>query len=58
MQFGEILKYEIIEQDGLIVLETDEEERDLKKLEELNIKIIDIRKYGRVRLIFLKMQDG
>ena len=44
----------MLTKDGIIILETDEEQRDLKQLNLLeNIEIKDIRKYGRVRLIFL-----
>ncbi len=41
---------------GIIIIETDEPERDLKEISNINIdyKIYDLRKYGRVSLIFLK----
>ena len=48
-----ILQYKLFAKDGIIVLETDEEERDLKELESINIEVYDVRKYGRVTLIFL-----
>ncbi|MDO5557705.1 MAG: 16S rRNA (guanine(966)-N(2))-methyltransferase RsmD [Clostridia bacterium] len=48
-----ILKEGMLKKTGIIVLETDEEERDLKQLENIDINIKDIRKYGRVRIIFL-----
>ena len=49
-----ILDNNMLTKDGIIILETDEEQRDLKQLNLLeNIEIKDIRKYGRVRLIFL-----
>ena len=49
-----ILDNNILAKDGIIILETDEEQRDLKQLEEIEkAEIKDIRKYGRVRLIFL-----
>ena len=42
--------------EGKIIIETDEPDRDIKELEEINIKdkIYDIRKYGRASLIFIK----
>ena len=50
----ELLKKEILREASLIILETDEEERELKELEKLeNIEIKDLRRYGRVKLIFL-----
>lgn len=46
----------LLENDGIIIIETDEPERDIKEIEESNIdyKMYDLRKYGRVSLIFLK----
>lgn len=49
-----ILEYKIIAKDGIIILETDEEERELKELENINLEVYDVRKYGRVSLIFLR----
>ena len=41
---------------GIIIIETDEPERDINRINNMNInyKIYDLRKYGRVSLIFLK----
>lgn len=53
-----ILDNEVLQKDGLIILETDNKERELKELENIkNIKIIDIRQYGRVKLIFLNQTE-
>ena len=49
-----ILEYEIFAKDGIIILETDEEERELKELEDIKLEVYDVRKYGRVKLIFLR----
>ncbi len=49
-----ILKKNLIGGDSIIVIETDEEERIKKEIEELSIEIVDQRKYGRAHLIFLK----
>lgn len=49
-----ILELNLLKKDGIIILETDEEERDIKELENLEIEIYDKRKYGRVRLLFLR----
>lgn len=49
-----ILDNDLLKEDGLIVLETDEEERDIEQLNNIkNINIQDLRRYGRVKLIFL-----
>ena len=47
-----ITEYEMLEQDGTIVFETDNEDKYIKEIEKY-INIRDIRKYGRVSLIFL-----
>ena len=49
-----LLENDILNSNSLIILETDEEERELKNLEKINnIKIKDLRRYGRVKLFFL-----
>lgn len=50
----EILKYNCLNKDALIIVETDEEERIVNEIKELNIEFIDKRKYGRAHIIFLK----
>lgn len=49
-----IIELEILNDDGIIVLETDEPERIQEQIKDLSIKAFDIRKYGRVSLIFLQ----
>ena len=49
-----IVSKNILAKDGLIIVETDEKERILKQIEELELKVIDQRKYGRAHLIFLE----
>lgn len=49
----EILQLDLLEKDGIIIIETDEEERILKEIENTNVNVYDLRKYGRVKLIFL-----
>lgn len=52
-----ILDKKILNDDALIILETDDEEREINELKEVNnINIKDIRKYGRIKLIFLKQE--
>ena len=48
-----ILEKDLIHQDSIIVIETDQEKRIKQQLETLEIEIMDQRKYGRVHLIFL-----
>ena len=52
-----ILKYDIIDDDHIVIIETDNQEEVLKKISKLDINIIDKRKYGRVSLIFLVKKD-
>ena len=55
----EILELEILEDNGIIVVETDEVARDIKEIEEINeIEIVDKRKYGRANLIFVKKRGN
>lgn len=49
-----ILEYKMLSKDGIIILETDEEERELGELENIKLEVYDVRKYGRVSLIFLR----
>ena len=49
-----IIEYNLCAKDGIIIVETDEEERDLSEIEKIEkLEVIDVRKYGRVKLIFL-----
>jgi len=49
-----ILKNNLLKKDGLLIAETDEEDRILEELKDFeNINVEDIRKYGRVYLIFI-----
>ena len=47
-----VVKFNLLKENGLIVLETDSNEKE-NKIKTLNIKIDDVRKYGRVKLLFL-----
>lgn len=51
-----INKMQLLREGGIIIIETDEPERDIKQIEQLSInyKMYDLRKYGRASLIFLK----
>ncbi len=48
-----ILLLNLLKEKGCLIIETDDEKRELLELEKLNINVYDIRKYGRVSLIFL-----
>lgn len=49
-----IIENNLLSEDGIIIIETDEQDKTVKGLNEEKIEIYDIRKYGRVSLIFLK----
>ena len=53
----EIISLELLKKDGILIIETDEEERELKELEKLQVEVYDLRKYGRVHLIFLNRKE-
>ena len=48
-----ILSLKLLNQDGIIIIETDEKEREIENLKKLDVEIYDCRKYGRANLIFL-----
>ena len=51
----DIISFDLLEENGKIIVETDEEERILKSFEAIkSIDPYDQRKYGRVTLVFLK----
>ncbi|MCI8759959.1 MAG: 16S rRNA (guanine(966)-N(2))-methyltransferase RsmD [Clostridia bacterium] len=53
-----IIQRQLIKQDSIIIVETDQEKRIKEQFKQLEIEIIDERKYGRVQLIFLRAKKG
>ena len=51
---NEIIKYKLISINTKIIIETDDEKRILKQIENKNVEVVDKRKYGRATIIFLK----
>ena len=49
-----LLDLNLLNSESLVIIETDEEERVVKQINELEVEIVNKRKYGRVHLIFLK----
>ena len=49
-----IVAENLLNEDGLIILETDDKEKVVNKLDLKILEISDIKKYGRVYLLFLK----
>lgn len=52
-----IISLNLLQENGIIIAETDEKERDLKELEILQVEVYDLRKYGRVYLMFLNRKE-
>ena len=52
----QLLDLNLLNNESLIIVETDEEERVIKQIDELKVEIINKRKYGRAHLIFLKLR--
>lgn len=48
-----ILEYSLLKTDGIIIIETDQKEREINNIEKMNVEIYDTRKYGRANLIFM-----
>ncbi len=46
----------IVKKESLIIVETDDEQRILKDIGNIEIKIVDKRKYGRATIIFLEFR--
>ena len=44
-----------LKKEGLMILETDDEQRILREVESEEVRIVDKRKYGRATIIFLKL---
>ena len=55
-----LIENKLVDEKSLIIIETDQEERILKQLEneKLKIQITDKRKYGRAIIIFLKLEES
>lgn len=51
-----LIEQKIIDEDSKIIIETDNEEKILQQLEQINVEITDKRKYGRAILIFLNIK--
>ena len=52
-----LLNNDLVSENGIIIIETDEIDRDLNEIENMLINkvfVVDKRKYGRANLIFLK----
>lgn len=49
-----IFQNDMLSTEGIMILETDQEERILKEIKKYEENIYDIRRYGRVKLIFMR----
>ena len=50
----EIVKNKLVNTNTKIIIETDDEERILKQIENINVKVVDKRKYGKATIILLE----
>ena len=55
---SKIIELGIAKKESLIIIETDDEQRILKEIEKIEVKIIDKRKYGRATIIFLNLEKA
>lgn len=51
-----MLENDLIDENSIIIIETDQEEKIKEQLKKLEVVIMDERKYGRVHLIFLSQK--
>jgi len=49
-----IMEYDLLNRDAIAILETDEQDRIIKEIENIDLDIFDIKRYGRVSLIFVE----
>ena len=54
---AKVMGFDLLNQDGTIIVETDEKDRDIKELEQIQVTVNDLRKYGRAWLIFLNRKE-
>lgn len=52
-----LLEKELIKENSIVIIETDEQEKVENQIKKLEIEITDTRRYGRAHLIFLKVKD-
>jgi 16S rRNA (guanine966-N2)-methyltransferase len=48
-----LIEKDLLKEKSIIIIETDNEERILNDLENINVKLTDKRKYGRAHILFL-----
>lgn len=48
-----IIEFKMAKKENIIILETDDEKRILEEIENIEVKIVDKRQYGRATIIFL-----
>ena len=53
----QILLLDLLKEEGIIIIETDDNSKELKELEKTTLNVSDLRKYGRVSLIFLNRKE-
>lgn len=52
-----ILSLDLLKKEGTVIIETDDEARELEELKQIGLEASDLRKYGRVSLIFLNRKE-
>lgn len=51
-----IIELEVAKEESLIIIETDDEKRIEKQIENIDVQIVDKRKYGRATIIFISLK--
>lgn len=51
-----LIEKELLKEDSIVIIETDEKEKIENQIKQLEIEITDTRRYGRAHLIFLKVK--
>ena len=53
----QIISLDLLAESGIIIIETDKPKREEKELEKIDVEVYDLRKYGRVYLMFLNRKE-
>lgn len=54
---SKIIKKDLIKDNTLIIMETDNEDKIINEVVNLEVQVIDVRKYGKAKLVFLKRKE-
>lgn len=54
---SKIVKKDLMANDAIIIVETDDEEKIISGVVNIEVQVYDVRKYGKAKLVFLKRKE-